>query len=49
MCCVDQLNPPGDPAFRQRVRDWVAQLWADKDRRITQLLPGSSGVATVSA
>lgn len=27
-----------DPAFRERVQEWVAQLWAEKDRRIDQLL-----------
>lgn len=27
-----------DPVFRQRFQDWVAQLWADKDRRIGELL-----------
>jgi len=27
-----------DPAFRKRFQDWIAQLWADKDRRIDELL-----------
>lgn len=26
-----------DPVFRKRVQDWVAQLWADKDKRIAEL------------
>ncbi len=31
-------NYEDDPAFRKRFQDWIAQLWADKDRRIGQLL-----------
>ncbi|MDR3418734.1 MAG: acyltransferase [Nevskia sp.] len=27
-----------DDAFRKRFQDWIAQLWAEKDRRIGQLL-----------
>jgi len=27
-----------DPAFRKRFQDWIAQLWAEKDRRIDELL-----------
>ena len=27
-----------DPAFRKRFQDWVAVLWADKDRLITEML-----------
>jgi len=27
-----------DPAFRKRFQDWIAQLWAEKDRRIGELL-----------
>ncbi|MGE8413038.1 MAG: acyltransferase [Pseudomonas sp.] len=27
-----------DPAFRQRLQDWVNQLWTDKDQRIDALL-----------
>ncbi|MDB5987228.1 MAG: acyltransferase [Nevskia sp.] len=27
-----------DPVFRKRFQDWIAQLWADKDRRIAELL-----------
>jgi 1-acyl-sn-glycerol-3-phosphate acyltransferase len=27
-----------DPAFRKRFHEWIAQLWAEKDRRIDQLL-----------
>lgn len=38
----------GDPAFRKRVQDWVAQLWSEKDRRITQLLAEYGGVAAAS-
>jgi 1-acyl-sn-glycerol-3-phosphate acyltransferase len=30
-----------DPVFRKRFQDWVAQLWADKDRRISELLVSS--------
>jgi 1-acyl-sn-glycerol-3-phosphate acyltransferase len=26
-----------DPAFRKRFQDWIAELWAAKDRRISQL------------
>jgi hypothetical protein len=29
-----------DPAFRQRFQDWIAQLWAAKDRRIGELKKG---------
>jgi 1-acyl-sn-glycerol-3-phosphate acyltransferase len=31
-----------DPEFRKRFQDWIAQLWADKDRRIGELLDSSS-------
>jgi len=31
-------NYEDDPAFRKRFQDWIAQLWADKDQRIVQLL-----------
>jgi 1-acyl-sn-glycerol-3-phosphate acyltransferase len=27
-----------DPAFRKRFQEWIAQLWAEKDRRIGELL-----------
>jgi 1-acyl-sn-glycerol-3-phosphate acyltransferase len=27
-----------DPVFRKHFQDWIAQLWADKDQRIGQLL-----------
>jgi len=27
-----------DPVFRQHFQDWIATLWAEKDRRIGQLL-----------
>jgi 1-acyl-sn-glycerol-3-phosphate acyltransferase len=30
-----------DPAFRQRFQDWIAQLWAAKDRRIGELKKGT--------
>jgi 1-acyl-sn-glycerol-3-phosphate acyltransferase len=30
-----------DPVFRKRFQDWVAQLWADKDRRIEAMLVSS--------
>jgi hypothetical protein len=26
-----------DPAFRKRFQDWIAELWAAKDRRIGEL------------
>ncbi|MBL6749183.1 MAG: acyltransferase [Nevskia sp.] len=32
-----------DPAFRKRFQEWIAQLWAEKDRRIGQLLSESAG------
>lgn len=28
----------GDAVYRKRMQDWVAQLWADKDARIAELL-----------
>ena len=31
-------NYEEDPAFRKRFQEWLAQLWAEKDRRIAQLL-----------
>jgi 1-acyl-sn-glycerol-3-phosphate acyltransferase len=31
-------NYEEDPAFRKRFQEWIAQLWAEKDRRIGQLL-----------
>ena len=31
-------NYEDDPAFRKHFQDWIAQLWADKDRRIGELL-----------
>lgn len=31
-------NYENDPVFRKRFQDWVAQMWADKDRRIAQIL-----------
>lgn len=31
-------NYEDDPAFRKRFQDWIAQLWAEKDRRIGELL-----------
>jgi hypothetical protein len=37
-----------DPAFRKRFQDWIAQLWAEKDRRIGELR-ALSGRATPSA
>jgi 1-acyl-sn-glycerol-3-phosphate acyltransferase len=32
-----------DPAFRERFRGWIEQLWADKDRRMEEMLgkPGT--------
>jgi 1-acyl-sn-glycerol-3-phosphate acyltransferase len=27
-----------DPVFRKRFQDWIAQLWAEKDRRIEEML-----------
>ncbi len=30
-----------DPVFRKRFQDWLAQLWADKDRRIGELRAGA--------
>ena len=27
-----------DPEFRKRFQDWVAALWAEKDRRIGEIL-----------
>jgi len=34
-----------DPVFRKRFQDWIAQLWADKDRRIGELLKEAAGPA----
>jgi 1-acyl-sn-glycerol-3-phosphate acyltransferase len=31
-------NYEDDPAFRKRFQDWIAQLWAEKDQRIGELL-----------
>ena len=31
-------NYEDDPAFPKHFQDWIAQLWADKDRRIGELL-----------
>jgi 1-acyl-sn-glycerol-3-phosphate acyltransferase len=31
-------NYENDPEFRKRFQDWIAQLWADKDRRVGELL-----------
>ena len=28
----------GDPVFRARIQDWVHQVWAEKDRRIEEIL-----------
>ena len=48
---VRQLRIPGelfrgdyenDPVFRQRFQDWIAALWAEKDRRIGELLAVSA-------
>ena len=36
-------NYETDPAFRQRVQDWIADLWRDKDRRIGELLAQARG------
>jgi len=35
-------NYESDPEFRRRFQDWIAQLWADKDRRIGELLAESA-------
>jgi 1-acyl-sn-glycerol-3-phosphate acyltransferase len=34
-----------DAAFRKRFQDWIAQLWADKDRRIGELLQQAGAAA----
>jgi len=31
-------NYEGDPEFRQRFQEWIADLWRDKDRRIGEML-----------
>jgi 1-acyl-sn-glycerol-3-phosphate acyltransferase len=31
-----------DPAFRERVQNWLNDIWAEKDRTIARLLPGSA-------
>lgn len=31
----------GDPAFRARMQAWVQEMWAEKDRRIDELMLGS--------
>ena len=37
-------NYENDPEFRARFRDWIEQLWADKDRRMGEMLKeGASG------
>lgn len=46
LCQGDYEN---DPQFRQRVQDWVSQLWADKDARITQLREGGAAQASLTA
>ena len=38
-------NYEDDPAFRKRFQDWIAQLWAEKDRRIGELLAEASAAA----
>lgn len=38
-------NYEDDPAFRKRFQDWIAQLWADKDRRIGELLAEAGAAA----
>ncbi|MFO1407969.1 MAG: acyltransferase [Steroidobacteraceae bacterium] len=30
----------GDPVFRERVQRWISGIWADKDARLDELLPG---------
>ena len=35
----------GDPAFRARVQAWVQELWAEKDRRIEEVVTGLQGPA----
>ncbi len=34
----------GDPEFRQRVNAWIANLWAQKDRRISELLAETQAI-----
>lgn len=36
-------NYEDDPAFRKRFQEWISQLWAEKDRRIGQLLAETAG------
>lgn len=36
-------NYEGDPEFRQRFQEWIADLWRDKDRRIGEMLARSPG------
>jgi 1-acyl-sn-glycerol-3-phosphate acyltransferase len=31
-------NYESDPVFRKRFQDWIAEIWAQKDQRISQLL-----------
>jgi 1-acyl-sn-glycerol-3-phosphate acyltransferase len=38
-------NYEDDPAFRKRFQDWIAQLWAEKDRRIAELLAEAAAPA----
>jgi 1-acyl-sn-glycerol-3-phosphate acyltransferase len=34
-------DSPRDPAFRGAVQSWVHELWAEKDRRVDELLQGT--------
>ena len=36
----------GDPQFRARIQGWVQELWAEKDRRIEELVAGPQGAAS---
>jgi 1-acyl-sn-glycerol-3-phosphate acyltransferase len=35
-------DPMGDKAYRQRIGAWVEQQWAEKDRRLDELLGGAA-------
>jgi 1-acyl-sn-glycerol-3-phosphate acyltransferase len=41
-------NYEADPVFRKRFQEWIAQLWAEKDRRIGELLAESRGMSAAA-
>ena len=37
------MDYANDAALREAFQEWIAQIWAEKDRRIESLLGGDSG------